>query len=345
MVRGMTFFLKCIFSLLILIGIPITVYGIYQVMGTMSLVRDTPERIKATFVGYDREVIETTSTSPSASSPGQYDHQKSETIMSYPCFEYRARDGSVRRVRESKAHVVEHLNRGQQVEIILPGSQIPRLADFYSLYGRDLLILILGLGFILIPLIIWKVAISSLETPPGIEVTRFWKEAFDRILSISVGPFSFAFILKVFAGLMILVLSISLISAAVPLIKQLRLGSGWGLMEAIEKKNFDVARELIIKRKGIHKVNEYNENSLLLALEAALPELARLLVEAGADVNIKSRMYQTPLRVATQSGDLEMVRSLISRGASLDAPEDEFPPVIYVLTKGYDVIARVLIEA
>jgi ankyrin repeat protein len=144
---------------------------------------------------------------------------------------------------------------------------------------------------------------------------------------------------------MILVLSIALISAAVPFFRQLRVGSGWGLIEAIEKKNFDVARELIIKRKGIHKVNEYNQNPLLLALEAGQPELARLLMEAGADVNIKSKMYKTPLRVATQSGNLEMVRLLISRGASLDAPGDEFPPAIYALTKGYDEITRVLIEA
>ena len=340
----MAVFLKCIVGLFILVGIAITLYGLYQVLETMTFVKNSPERVKATFVGYNREIVETTSTITSHSWPGQYGYEKSYTVMSYPCFEYRAKDGSLRRACETKVHLIERFKRGQKVDILLHPFQSPRLSGFYSLYVRDLSILILGLGFILIPLLIGKVAIPSLESPAGIEVTRFWKETYYRVASISVGPVSFGFILKGFAGFMILVLSISLISAAVPFIKQLRLGTGWGLMEALERKNFDVARELIIKRKGINKVNEYNQNPLLLALKAGQPELARLLIEAGADVNIKSKMYMTPLRVATQSGNPEMVRLLISRGAFLDAPEDEFPPLFYAISKGYDDIAQVLIE-
>jgi len=340
----MAFVFKCILGLFILVGIAITLYGLYQVLETMTFVKDFPERGQATFVGYHREIVETTSTSPSTdwSSPST---EKSYSVMSYPCFEYRTKDGTLRQVCESKIRLIERFKRGQKVDIILHPFHSPRLADFYSLYVRDLIILILGLGFIFIPLLIGKVAIPSLESPAGIEVTRFWKETFDRVASISIGPVRFVFILKVFAGFMILVIGISLISSAIPFIQQLRLGTGWGLIEALQKKEFDAARELIIKKKGIHRVNQYNQNPLLLALEAGQPDLAKLLIEAGADVNIKSKMYMTPLRVATQSGNLEMVRSLISRGAFLDAPEDEFPPVIYALTKGYGEIAHVLIEA
>lgn len=340
----MVLILKYILGFFILIGIAITLYGLYQILGTMTFIRDSPERVQATFVGYHREIVETTSTSPSTdwSSPST---EKSTSVMSYPCFEYRTKDGTLRQVCESKIHLIERFKSGQEVEIILHPFHRPRLADFYSLYVRDLMILILGLGFILIPLLIGKVAIPSLESPAGVEVTRFWKEAYDRIISISVGPVSFVLILKVFAGFMGLILCISLFSSAIPFIQQLRLGTGWGLIEAIEKKNFDVARELIIKGKGIHKVNEYHQNPLLLTLEAGQSELARLLIEAGADVNIKSKMYMTPLRAATQSGNLEMVKLIISKGAFLDAPEDEFPPAIYALSKGYDEIARTLIEA
>jgi len=53
----------------------------------------------------------------------------------------------------------------------------------------------------------------------------------------------------------------------------------------------------------------------------------------------------TPLRVATQSGDLEMVRLLLAKGASPDVPKDESPPVFYAIAKGYDEIARLLIES
>jgi hypothetical protein len=36
-----------------------------------------------------------------------------------------------------------------------------------------------------------KVAIPSLESPAGIEVTRFWKETYHRVASISIGPVTF----------------------------------------------------------------------------------------------------------------------------------------------------------
>lgn len=336
--------IKCILGLFILVGIAIALYGLYQVLGTMVFVKDSPERVKATFVGYHREIVETTSTTPPTawSNPST---EKSSSMMSYPCFEYRTRDGSLRQVSESKTHLIERFKRGEKVDILLHPYHAPRLADFYSLYLRDLVILILGLGFIFIPLLIGKVAIPSLESPAGIEVTRFWKETFDRVGSITIGPFRFVSILKVWAWFMILILSICLVSLAIPYVKQLRFGGSLELVAALEKKNFDIARELIIRKKGINRVNQYNQTPLLLALEAGQPELARLLIEAGADVNIKSKMYMTPLRVATQSGNLEMVKLLLAKGADPDAPEDEFPPAIYALSKGYDEIAHVLIEA
>jgi hypothetical protein len=336
--------LKCIFGLFILTGIAIALYGLQEVLGTMTFVKNSPERAKATFIGYDREVVETTSTSPSPNWEFQQDFHESQSIMSYPCFEYQTKDGSRHQVRESKAHLIERFKPGQEVEIILPSFQPPRLAGFYSLYVRDLSILFLGLCFIFISLLIGKVAIPSLETSAGIELTRHMKETYERIVSTQIGPVRVGFILKGAIGLFILMICLTLILAAAPYIKQLHLGTGWGLIEALQKKNFDAARELILKKKGINKINEYNQNPLLLALEAGQPELARLLIEAGADVNIKSKMYMTPLRVATQSGDLETVKRLLAKGASPDAPEDEFPPFFYAIFKGHDDIARVLIE-
>jgi hypothetical protein len=264
--------------------------------------------------------------------------------MSYPCFEYQAKDGLRHQVRESKAHLIERFNPGQEVEIVLPSFQPPRLAGFYSLYVRDLSILFLGLCFIFIPLLIGRVALPSQETSAGIELTRHMKETYENIVSTHIGPVRVGFILRGAIGLFVLMICLTFILAAAPYVKQLHLGTGWGLIEALQKKNFSAARELILKNSGINKVNEYNQNPLLLALEAGQPELARRLIEAGADVNIKSKMVMTPLRVATQSGDLETVKLLLAKGASPDAPEDEFPPFFYAIFKGHDDIARVLIE-
>ncbi|OGP87197.1 MAG: hypothetical protein A2156_08075 [Deltaproteobacteria bacterium RBG_16_48_10] len=341
----MAIILKYILGLFILTGIAIALYGLWEVLGTKNFVETSSGRAKATFIGYDHEVVETRSLSPSSTQPGQYDFQDSSSIMSYPRFEYVTKDGEKRQVQESKPHVIEYFKPGQEVEIILSPHWNPRLAGFYSLYVRDLCILVLGLCFILIPLLIWKVAIPSLETPAGMKLAARMAEQYHTILSSKIGPITVGSFLKGIGAFMGAMIIFWLLVSLEPFLKQMRLGFGLGLIKALEQKRFDDAREMIIKKKGINALNEYNQNPLLLALEAGQAELARLLIEAGSDVNIKSKMYMTPLRVATQSGNLEMVRLLLSKGALPDAPEDEFPPAFYALHKGYDEIARVLIEA
>lgn len=342
----MVFVIKIILIAFMIFGVAITLYGAWEIMGTLNFVNASPGRAKAKFVGYHHEIVETRSTSPSPNWPGQVDFYDSTSIMSYPQFEYVTKDGQIRQIQESKIHVFERFKRGQEVEIVLSPHpyQDPRLAGFYSLYFRDLCIFTLGCCFILIPCLIWKVSIPLLESTAGIRLVARMEEWYRMVASTRVGPITVGGLLKGCAGFIIIVLIISLTASLAPFVKEFRLGMGWGLIEALEKKRFDEAREMIAKKKGIHKKDEYNRTPLLLALEANQPELARMLIEAGADVNIKSKMYMTPLRVATQSGDLEMVKLLISHGASLDAPEDEFPPLVYALIEGYDDIARVLVE-
>ncbi len=342
----MVLVLKIIIISFMIIGIAVALYGAWEIVGTINFVNASPGRANAKFVGYHEEIVETRSSSPSPNWPGQVDFQDSTSIMSYPQFEYVTKDGQTRQVQESKIHVFERFKRGQEVEIMLPPHphQDPRLAGFYSLYFRDLAIFILGCCFILIPSLIWKVSIPALESAVGIQLVAKTREWYSTIASTRLGPISVGGLLKGCAGFIIIVVIISLTASLAPFVKQLSSGMGGGLIEALEKKRFDEAREWIVKKKGIHQKNQYNQTPLLLALEAKQPELACMLIEAGADVNIKSKMYMTPLRVATQSGDLETVKLLISHGASPDAPEDEFPPFMYALARGYDEIARALVE-
>ena len=52
-------------------------------------------------------------------------------------------------------------------------------------------------------------------------------------------------------------------------------------------------------------------------------EVARLLVEAGADVNAKQDKGWMPLHAAAQNGDVEMARLFLDRGADPTAQNDE----------------------
>lgn len=51
-------------------------------------------------------------------------------------------------------------------------------------------------------------------------------------------------------------------------------------------------------------------------------EVARALVEAGADVNARQHGGWTPLHEAAMSGDLETARYLLSKGADVNAAND-----------------------
>ena len=344
-----TAILKGILVLFILIGIPFALYGAWEIWGTMNMRNIPSTRVKATFTGYHREVHEssTIQSSPHMSSQGI---ETSESVALYPEFTYRTEDGTVRRVRDSKVHVIERYKPGDEVEILVTPQGIARLADFFSLYSRDLLILAIGLGFILIPLVIWKGLIPVMETTSaGAEFAAFWDSVFGDVAKIikefKVGPLPFRYILFGMGGLFGLVLIVSVISGLAPFVAQMHFGAGGRLIQALEQKRFDDARVMIVKGKGIRARNEYNQNALLLALEAGQTELARLLIEAGAEVNISSKMDKNPLQIATRSGDLEMVKLLLAHGASPDSLEQGFPAFLMAVAKGHDEIARLLIDA
>ena len=52
-------------------------------------------------------------------------------------------------------------------------------------------------------------------------------------------------------------------------------------------------------------------------------ESARILLEAGADPNIRQQVGFTPLHAAAQNGDEELARLLLARGADPEAATDD----------------------
>lgn len=335
--------LKIIFAVFILTGTAFSLYACRELLGTRSLVKDALEQIKGTFTGYHQE--EVVSPSSTTNHLGEVDFEDTTSYMSYPQFEFVTKDGEKTQIRESKHHIIERFKPGQQVDIIVSPRGDHRLSDFYSLYSRDLCILVLGLGFIIVPLLFWNFFIPVLKTPAGEKLEQFVTNQYETIAAAKVGPVTVRTIVKGSAIFAAVVTCFALANALTPFLQQLHLGFGWGLIEALREEHFDEARELILRGRGINKVNEYNQTPLLLALEAGQFDLARLLISAGAEVNIKSKMYKTPLLVAVQAGNLEMVELLLSKGASPDAPEDEFPPAFHALAKKQYEIARVLIES
>jgi ankyrin repeat protein len=59
------------------------------------------------------------------------------------------------------------------------------------------------------------------------------------------------------------------------------------------------------------------------AAAARRDEVARMLIDAGADVNATQEGGYTPLHAAAQNGDVELIDLLLDRGARLDARTDK----------------------
>ena len=78
-----------------------------------------------------------------------------------------------------------------------------------------------------------------------------------------------------------------------------------------------------------------------------LLEISRLLLQAGADVNIVNRKGVSPLKEAAQIGAAELVRLLLEHGASIDVAAHEFhdTPLIAASAKDYIEVVKILLAA
>ncbi len=73
------------------------------------------------------------------------------------------------------------------------------------------------------------------------------------------------------------------------------------------------------------------------------PTFARMLVENGADVNVKQQMGVTPLHSAAQNGNLELIILLLEKGAVVDVRmEGGKLPADLARDKGFTEIADIL---
>jgi hypothetical protein len=336
--------IKIILIVFMLIGVAFALYAAWEILQTMGCVNISTGIGTATFVGYYREYYETTSIREMPGS-GMLSTTTGLSILSLPEFKYIAPDGRERIVREEKAHIWELYKPGEKVDILLFEYFEPRLAGYYALYNRDLLILIMGLGFILVPFLFLKFALPSLAASErSMEQIARAEDYIGKVLEERIGPLTIRSYLIGCGFFIAFMLWFGLGALIEPYLPEFRFGSGGRLLSAMEQKRFDEAKTILAGKPNVNKANKYDQTPLILALEAGRFDLGRLLIDAGADVNVKSKMFKTPIRVATQAGDLDMVRLLLSKGASADVPADETPPFVYALAKKRYDIARALVE-
>lgn len=118
------------------------------------------------------------------------------------------------------------------------------------------------------------------------------------------------------------------------------------LMQAIRDGREDVARVLI--KHGANKDYKLGSGNNCLA-EACWRShfgIAKVLVEAGGDINNRDLQKATPLFKAACEGDADFVRWAIAKGADIEAKNDKSSTPLYeAASRGHSEVVSVLLEA
>ncbi|GGH02519.1 ankyrin repeat domain-containing protein [Mucilaginibacter phyllosphaerae] len=108
---------------------------------------------------------------------------------------------------------------------------------------------------------------------------------------------------------------------------------------------YDIARYLVLKGADVNRPsdNGYNVYPLHSAAAGNFTSTATMLIENGADVNVKQSAGTTPLHSAAQNGNLELLILLLEKGAQVDIRmEGGKLPADLAREKGFDEIAEIL---
>jgi len=74
-------------------------------------------------------------------------------------------------------------------------------------------------------------------------------------------------------------------------------------------------------------------------------QVAKLLLDHGADVNMPPDSYESPLTLSACGGHFELASLLIERGANLEEVNDEgYTPLMEASREGHDDIVNLLIS-
>jgi ankyrin repeat protein len=107
----------------------------------------------------------------------------------------------------------------------------------------------------------------------------------------------------------------------------------------------EVARYLVLKGANVNlpSNNGFNVYPIHSAAAGNYTDIVRMLIDNGANVNVKQQAGATPLHSAAQNGNLEMLILMLENGAEVNTRmEGGKLPADLAREKGFDDIAEIL---
>lgn len=118
------------------------------------------------------------------------------------------------------------------------------------------------------------------------------------------------------------------------------------LSEAVERGYAGVAKVLIEAGANVNASDEYKQSLIMNAASAGRVEIVTLLIAAGADVNLANTYKITPLAAAAEQGQLEIVRLLLAAKAKVNSRNPYGGTALSVaVLRGYKDVVRALLDA
>jgi ankyrin repeat protein len=125
------------------------------------------------------------------------------------------------------------------------------------------------------------------------------------------------------------------------------------LKTIMEKVFLNLVNDLIVLGANLDwQDEEYDETTLHLTAYYGRVEIARMLIDAKADVNVQDDGGCTPLRMGAFYGEVEIVRMLIDAGADVNVQDEDGMTALHRALENwhlypitYEKIARMLVDA
>jgi ankyrin repeat protein len=115
------------------------------------------------------------------------------------------------------------------------------------------------------------------------------------------------------------------------------------LIEAARYGEVREVQQFISTGVDVNAKDEYHAAALHYAVQLEDLTLCELLIDAGADVDIRSK-YGTPLLIAAGRGNIDLMNLLVSRGTDVDASDNGWMALHGAVLKGHLQAAQYLLS-
>lgn len=116
---------------------------------------------------------------------------------------------------------------------------------------------------------------------------------------------------------------------------------GTPIYAAVAYADLPIVTELISKWANVN-AQSGGATPLFVAAQKNRTDIAKALLKAGADPNIKAANGTTPLIMAARNGNAELVKALLERGASVDVAVQGWTALSFARKRGHHDVVRLL---